>query len=372
MRPKLLFFVTEDWYFCSHRLPLALAAQDAGYEVAVVTRVREHGQNIRAAGLRLIPLELSRRSANPLSQLLLLWRLVAIYRRERPDIVHHVAMKPVLIGSLAAMLAGVPGVVNAVTGLGWMFTSSSTSARLLGKFIALVFRFMLNRGWVIVQNPDDQAFLIRLGVLPTQIVLIRGSGVDILHFTPRPECDGPPLVILASRMLWDKGVGEFVEAARALLAQGIQARFVLVGEPDNANPAAIAESQLRLWQDEGVVEWWGRREDMPEVLAMAHIVCLPSYREGLPKVLIETAAAGRPIVTTDAPGCREIVRHGENGLLVPVKSVEPLITALRELTENPALRKDMGHRGRIIAVTEYSQELVNSKTLSVYRDLLQQ
>jgi glycosyltransferase involved in cell wall biosynthesis len=369
-RRTLLFFVTEDWYFCSHRLPLAVAARQAGLEVVVVTRVRAHGRTIRDAGLRLIPLEVSRRGINPLSELALIVRLIAIYRREKPDLVHHVALKPVLYGSLAAWFAGIPRVVNAVAGLGWLFTSESGRARVLGQLVAASFRFLLNRGRAIVQNPDDRDFLIRVGIEPRRITLIRGSGVDTSRFVPQPEPAGAPVVVLAARLLWDKGVREFVDAAHLLNSQGVRARFVLVGEPDHANPAAIPQSQLNEWRQGGVVEHWGRREHMPEVFAGAHIVCLPSYREGLPKVLIEAAAAGRPIVTTDTPGCREIVRHGENGLLVPVKSVEPLAVALRLLIENPHLRAEMGRKGRDLAVANFSVEQVSAETLALYQNLL--
>ncbi|MDD5035157.1 MAG: glycosyltransferase family 4 protein [Methylococcaceae bacterium] len=369
-RPKLLFFVTEDWYFCSHRLPLALAAQQAGFEVCVLTRVREHGERIRRAGLKLIPLELSRRGTNPLAELGLLLRLIAIYRREQPDLIHQVAIKPVLYGSLAARLAGIPHVVNAIAGLGWLFTSPSTKARLLGHSVVLAFRLLLNRGKLIVQNPNDLEFLLKLGIPPSRIALIQGSGVDVLEFSPSPEPSGPPLVMLPSRQLWDKGIGEFVAAARRLKNAGIAARFVLVGAPDAENPAAISERQLALWQQEGIVEYWGHRTDMAQVFSQAHIVCLPSYREGLPKALIEAAAAGRPIVTTDVPGCREVVRDGENGLLVPVKAVEALADALTKLIEDSSLRARMGAKGREMAVESFSQERICAETLALYRQLL--
>jgi glycosyltransferase involved in cell wall biosynthesis len=369
--PKLLFLVTEDWYFASHRLPLAVAAKQAGFEVAVACRVGRDRSRIEASGIRVLPLARFRReSTSPLSVLAATREITALYRRERPDIVHHVALKPVLLGSVAAWLAGLPRMVNAVAGLGWLFTSQSLGARLLGRLIARVFRLLLNRSQVIVQNPDDRNFLQRLGVRAGHLNLIRGAGVDMHAFAPRPEPEGRPLVILASRLLWNKGVGEFVDAARELHKQGIQARFALVGEPDYANPAAIPKSRLAEWQGEGVVEWWGRRDDMPQVLAQAHVVCLPSfYGEGIPKVLIEAAAAGRPIVTTDTPGCREIVRNGENGLLVPVKSAESLASALRSLIENPELRARMGQCGRKIAMAEFSLEKINAETLAVYQDL---
>jgi glycosyltransferase involved in cell wall biosynthesis len=265
--PKLLFLVTEDWYFVSHRLPLAVAACQAGYEVIVITRVGEHGHTIRNTGLRLIPIERTRRGKNPLTEMLLVARLTAIYRRERPDIVHHVAMKPVLYGSLAARLAGVWHVVNALAGLGWLFTSESRLAHVLGRGVRFAFSKMLNRGAVIVQNPDDMQWLVDLGITSSRIHLIRGSGAEVNQFAPTPEPNGEPVVVLASRMLWDKGVGEFVAAARHLQQRGVAARFVLVGDPDPANPASIPPGFLESWHAEGVIEWWGHRNDMVQVFA---------------------------------------------------------------------------------------------------------
>jgi len=374
-RPKLLYFITEDWVFCSHRLPLALAAQDAGYDVAVVTHVSEHGDAIRQAGIRLIPFNLSRRGMNLLSELVVLARLVILYRKEKPDLVHNVAMKPVLYGSLAARLSGVTRVVNALTGLGYFFTSDQPKARLLRPVIGSAFRALLNsRGsLLILQNQDDRAMFIRKRFInKEQIRLIRGSGVDTAAFPPSPEPSGIPVVMLASRMLWDKGIKEFVEAARQIKARGVDARFVLVGDTDTHNPTAISNEQLTAWQTEGVIEWWRRRDDMPAVLAKAHIVCLPSYREGLPKVLLEAASCGRPIVTTDTPGCREVVSNGENGLLVPVRSTVDLAAALQLLIEKPELRKKMGPKGREIVIGEFGVEKVISETMAVYRELLNQ
>lgn len=374
-RPKLLYFITEDWYFCSHRLPLALAAQDAGYDVAVVTRVNEHGEAIRRAGIRIIPFDLSRRGMNPISEMAMLARLAVIYWKERPDLVHHVAMKPVLYGSLAARLTGVPYVVNALAGMGYVFSSDQPMARLLRPAIGKAFRMLLSSGRsrLILQNKDDCAMFVRKRFINGErIRLIRGSGVDTAVFSPTPEPAGIPLVMLASRMLWDKGVKEFVEAARQLKNRGIDARFVLVGDTDPHNPSEIPNEQLTAWQEEEVIEWWGRRDDMPTVLAQAHIVCLPSYREGLPKVLLEAASCGRPIVATDTPGCREVVRNGENGLLVPVRSTVELAEAIQSLIENPELRQKMGDRGREIVVSEFAVGKVISETMTVYRELLKQ
>jgi glycosyltransferase involved in cell wall biosynthesis len=372
-KPKLLYFVTEDWVFCSHRLPLAVAAQQAGYEVIVVTRVNRHAEQIRSHGLTLIPIELSRRSRNPLKELGVIWTLLRIYREQQPDIVHHVAIKPVLYGTMAARLAGVPAVVNALTGLGFLFVSKQLQARVLRSLVEAAFRVLLNRAHsrVIFQNPDDMGLLIGRGVLAQdQAVLIRGSGVDTHLFADSPEPHGDLLVILASRMLWDKGVGEFVEAARLLKSQGIVARFVLVGDGDAENPASISPVQLARWDEEGVIEWWGQHEDMPQVLAQAHVVCLPSYREGLPKVLIEAAACGRAIVTTDVPGCREIVHEGKNGLLVPAKDAHSLAVALRRLLNDPEMRKNMGKCGRAMVEAELSIDHVIGQTLTLYKELL--
>ncbi|MGH8249049.1 MAG: glycosyltransferase family 4 protein [Gammaproteobacteria bacterium] len=366
---KILYFVTEDWYFVSHRLPLAVAARAAGYDVTVVTRAQEHGRIIKEAGLRLIPLELRRRGMNPFIESASLLRLAAIYRRERPDIAHHVAMKPVLYGSLAALAARTPHVVNALAGLGWLFTSSSPQARILGGVVRTLFSILLKRGAVIVQNPDDARWLIQHGVPAPCVHLIRGSGVDVKMFMPRLEAEGEPLVMLASRMLCDKGVVEFVEAARLLRKSGARARFVLVGDTDTEHPASITSARLAQWQQEGIVEWWGRRDDMPAVLAQATVVCLPSYREGVPKVLIEAAACGRPIVTTDVPGCREIVGEGENGLRVPVRDAEALAAAIQRLLNDATLRQRMGERGRALVEAEFSTEKVIAETLALYRQL---
>mgnify|MGYP000889811266 CR=1 FL=1 len=365
---KLLFLVTEDWYFVSHRLPLAVAARAAGYEVVVATRVREKAAAIEATGVRVIPIEMDRGGMNPLHELVTLFRLWRLYRRERPDIVHHVALKPVLLGGLAARLTGVHAVVGAVAGLGFLFSGDRRASR-VARLLKWSLPGLIGRGRAIVQNPEDAAVLSDCGVAPARIRLIRGAGVDTAYFSPQPEPPGIPLVVLPARMLRDKGVVEFVEAARNLREQGVAARFALVGAPDPANPASISETELRAWAAEGVVECWGFRDDMRAVYAACHVVCLPSYREGLPKALLEAAACGRAIVTTDAPGCREIVRDGKNGFLVPVRDAMALAVALRRLLVDGSLRRDMGARGREIAVAAFSVERVVSETLALYREL---
>lgn len=373
MTPKLLYLVTEDWYFCSHRLPLACAARDAGYDVGVVTQVKRHGDVIEQAGLKLIPIPFARSGRQPLQDLSTLAAIARIYRSEQPHLVHHVSMKPILYGTFAARLSGVSHVVNAYTGLGFLFMSDSKRTRLLRALLTRVFRPLVAAKccWSIVQNSDDQAVLAACGWLkPDRATLIPGSGVDTNNVAPMEEVNGPPRVILAARLLWDKGVGEFVAAAKRLRGDGVAAKFILVGEPDPENPRSVGTSDLQRWQQEGCVEWWGRREDMSEVFRQAHVICLPSYREGLPKVLIEAAACGRPIVTTDVPGCREIVRDGENGLLVPVRDPGALATALRRLIGDPRLRRRMGERGHALVEAEFSAKRVIADTLALYRQLL--
>lgn len=369
MSARLLYFVTEDWYFCSHRLPLATAARDAGYDVTVVTRVREHGEAIRAAGLQLEPFEIARSGTNPWRELLTLLRLVALYRRIRPDIVHHVAMKPVLYGSLAAYLAGVRSVINALAGMGWLFTSAGGGARLLKHGVRLALGRLLARGIALVQNPDDAELLARLGVPRGNIRRIAGAGVDLMYFHPTPEPDGTPVIVLPARLLWDKGVGEFVEAARLLRSRGVAARFVLAGDPDRANPASIPTTQVAEWAKGGTVEHMGWMSDMQSVFERAHIVCLPSYREGLPKALIEAAAAGRPIVTTDVPGCREVVDDGVHGFCVPPRDAHALADALATLIADPVLRARMGQAARMRAEREFGLDAVIAQTLALYEEV---
>ncbi|MEW5781105.1 MAG: glycosyltransferase family 4 protein [Pseudomonadota bacterium] len=361
----MVFLVTEDWYFVSHRLALAKAAKEAGFEVTVITRCNAECAAIEAAGLRVVPFDMARRGLNPLGLLHEVLGVARLYRKLKPDIVHHVALRPVVVGGLAAWIAGVRRVVSAIAGMGFAFTGGRGGW--LQQAMRALLRLALARGVVIVQNPDDAATVQGLGIAPERIRLIPGAGVDTARFAPRPEPEGVPVVMLASRLLWDKGVGEFVEAARRLKGR---ARFVLVGAPDPGNPASVAEGDLYAWVQDRIVEWWGRRDDMAASLNEAHIVCLPSYREGLPKVLLEAMACGRACITTDAPGCRDCVRDGDNGLLVPVKDAAALAAAIERLLSDPALRRHMGVRGRERAVAEFSQDRVIDATLAVYAEAL--
>jgi glycosyltransferase involved in cell wall biosynthesis len=366
-RRRLLYLITEDWYFWSHRVDLARAARDAGYDVVIATRVTDHGERIKAEGFQLAPLGMVRRSHNPFRELIAIVELVRLYRRVKPDVVHHVAMKPILYGSLAAWLAGVPIVINAFAGLGYTFMEERTRLLRWGMKAALKTVLHLGRSTVLVQNHDDQDQLIRAGIVPTsRTKIIAGSGIDVEGYSVQPQPAGVPVVLLPARMLWDKGVGEFVEAARYLKGREVHARFILVGRRDEHNPATIPESCLKEWVKEGVVEWWGHREDMPAVYGIATLVVLPSYREGFPKVLLEAAACGKAIVATDVPGCREVVRDRFNGLLVSPKDPSALAAAIDHLLSDPHMREIMGHRSRERVVAEWSGPRITEQVLSLY------
>ena len=371
--PRLLFVITEDWYFWSHRLDLARAARDAGYLVTIATRVTNHGECIRQEGFQLEPLDMVRRSRNPLQELAAIVELVRLYRRVKPDVVHHVAMKPILYGSMAAWFSPVPVVINAFAGLGYVFTSPDRRWRGMRWAILVALRLVIraSRSTVLFQNEMDRDELIEMGIVqPSRTHVIAGSGVDIEAFSVRPSPQGTPVVVLPSRMLWDKGVGEFVAAARDLKKRGVAARFVLVGRSDEDNPAAICCEQLAQWVDEGSIEWWGHRDDMSEVYASASIVVLPSYREGLPKVLLEAAACGKAIVTTDVPGCREVVSGGVNGILVPPRNSSALATAIAGLLSDQRTCDTMGARGREMVEAKWAGPRIIQQVLGLYQERL--
>jgi glycosyltransferase involved in cell wall biosynthesis len=370
---RLLFLITEDWYFWSHRLDLARAAAQAGFDVSIATRVTNHGERVQREGFRLSPISLFRRSRNPFVELAAVLELVRLYRRERPEIVHHVAMKPILYGSLAAWITGVPVVVNAFAGLGYAFTDETRRRSIEHRYLrrALKLLLRLSKSVVIFQNKDDRDLLFEEGVIELQHTrIIPGSGVDTKTFDLRQSDTECPVVMLASRMLWDKGIGEFVEASRRLKQKGVLARCVLVGRCDEHNPAAIDPTQIHQWVREGLVEWWEHREEMSSTLASAAIVVLPSYREGLPKVLLEAAACGKPLIATDVPGCRDVVTHGVNGLLVPVRDPAALTAAIDALLRDSWRRAAMGEAGRKVVVRDFSVERVAGQVIDLYRELL--
>ena len=381
-RPRLLFVVNEDWSFCSHRLHLAQAAVRNGFDVTVATRISRHRETIERHGIRVVPFELPRRISNPIREAAAIARLTKLYRHLRPDIVHHVVLKTVLYGSLAAKSAGVPAVVNAITGLGHVFSGTDWKCRALRSVILRGLRYGLDlpNACVIFQNHSDRWQLLRHRVVPAErTTVICSAGVNVNQFRPTgfPDwssdgrADGRPIVMLPSRMLWTKGIGEFVQAARLLRNRGLSARFVLVGRVDPDNPGHVSEQQLRSWEQTGQVEWWGHRSDMPRVLNQASIVALPSYyREGAPKVLLEAAACARPVVTTDWCGCRDVVDPGRTGLLVPPRDAGALADTLQQLLCDRQQCIEMGRQGRQWVVRNFSESIVAAKTFDVYSALL--
>jgi glycosyltransferase involved in cell wall biosynthesis len=369
----ILFLVTEDWFFWSHRLPVARGARDAGARVVVAAAMANFMHRIRGEGFEPVHVPFDRAGSNPIRDLQTLWSILAAYRKYQPDLVHHVALKPILYGSIAAALVGIERSVNAFAGMGFLIISDTLFTRAFRPIVRFCLRAAGNRAntRVVVQNDNDRAFFERdIGVAPDNILVVRGSGVDIRAFAPTPEPASSPVAVCVSRMLWDKGIGELVEAAQLLGGRGSAIKIRLVGSTD-ANPASIPQAQLNAWKRAGVVEIVGHSDDIAGEYARAHIAVLPSYREGLPKSLLEAAACGRPIVATDVPGCRDICRHRQTGLLVPPKSVAQLADALQTLAENPDLRRQYGDAARRLAEESYADSIVVSETLGVYEGLFQ-
>ncbi len=371
---KLLYVVNIPRFFVSHRLPLALAARAAGFDVRVAASDSDpaSAQRIVAAGLPFYPLPLSQHGLNPLRELRTIIALARLYTRLQPDLLHHVSIKPVIYGGIAARLSRRRAVVQAMSGLGYLHVSQERRARLLDKLSRPAFRLALAGAGtrMIFQNPDDRRIFVDRGLIAeSKTLVIRGSGVDEREFAARPEDSSQlPVVLFAGRLLWQKGVGEFVELARRLRGR---ARFRVVGYEEPSSPSNVPAAQLQAWRDAGLIEWRGRRDDMAQVFAECNIVCLPStYGEGVPKVLIEAAACGRACVTTDTPGCREIVRHGENGLLAPPTDLDALTDAVTRLIDDPELRQAYGVKGREIVLREFTLSRVADETIALYRSLL--
>jgi glycosyltransferase involved in cell wall biosynthesis len=370
---SLLFVVTEDWYFWSHRLALARAARDAGWRVTVATRVQAHGARIEAEGFRLVALPWRRGGGSVLAEIRAIGRIYRLMARERPDLVHLIALKGIVYGGLPARLAGIRARVSTVAGLGYVFTSKSIKARVLRPVLRRALRLaMAGTGSVVtVQNPDDQAVLAGGLVAAGRMTLIRGSGVDTGRFAPAAEPEGVPVVAMACRMVRDKGVGVVVEAARRLKGAGVALHVRLAGAIDPENRDAHTIDEITGWVAEGLVEWNGPVEDVPALWRASHIAVYPSvYGEGIPKTLLEAASCGKPIVTTDMPGCRETVSDGITGFLVPPDDADAVVQCLRRLIEDPALRRRMGLAARAKALAEFADARIVAETLAVYRRAL--
>lgn len=375
MLMKAVLFANTDWYLYNFRRALARALQRAGYDVLLISPPGPYGEKLRGLGLRWEPLPMQRRSLNPLRELALLWHLVRLLRRERPALVHGFTIKCAVYGSLAARLAGIPARVNAVAGMGYVFTSSQLKARLLRPVVRGLLRLALGGrdARLILQNADDVELFRQAGLVdPAHVRLIRGSGVNCAQFaaiSPQAPADGCPRMLLASRLLWDKGVAEYVDAVRQLRQQGRRFKALLAGTPDPGNPAAVPEATIRGWADEGLLTWLGHVDDMAGLLGAVDIVVLPSYREGLPRTLVEAAACGLPLITTDVPGCREVVTDGIDGLLVPMGNSDALARAMARLQDDPAFARRLGDAARRKARAQFDERIVVERTMAVYTEL---
>ncbi len=368
-----MFVTNADEFFLSYRLPLARAEQKRGAEVFVIAPETGAGARIEAAGFTYLPLQMSRRGVHPLAEARTVRGLQRLYRRLQPDLVHHVTIKPVLYGSFAARAAGVPATINAVSGLGYVFTRA-TAARRLRPLVQAGYRAALRRRntFTVFENHDDRdAFLKRGLVTNAGSTVVPGLGVDLSRFRVTRPPPGTPVLLLAGRLLWDKGLAEFVEAARIIRDSGVKARFCVAGIPDPGNPRTVTAAQMQQWVASGLIEWWGHRDDMPAVYREASVVVAPTrYREGVPRVLLEGAASARPLVASDMPGCREIVRPGRNGMLVLPGDAPALADALRSLLKDPAERQRLGAAGRKLVEAEFCQDAVIERFLGLHSQLL--
>ncbi|WPN65160.1 glycosyltransferase family 4 protein [Pseudomonas sp. P9_35] len=373
MTDKLLMIVNDPAFFISHRLAIAEAAKEMGYETHIATMDGEAVSSITDKGFIHHLLPLSRSGSNPFSELFSLFSVWRLLWKVKPKILHLVTIKPVIYGGIAARFAPVKGVVAAVSGLGFVFVSQGIKATLLRKVVNFFYKLALGKKnlRVIFQNPDDCAVLTGFSIVDrNKAEMIRGSGVDLNLYSFMPEnMSQTPVVCFAARLLRDKGVIEFVEAVKILQLRGIAARFQIVGDVDLGNPATITPAEIATWRDEGIIELLGYRKDIGELFTNANIVTLPSYREGLPKVLVEAAACGRAVVTTDVPGCRDAIDPNVTGLLVPVRDAMALADSLEELIQNAEVRQRMGIAGRALAERAFNIKKIVQQHLDIYSKL---
>jgi glycosyltransferase involved in cell wall biosynthesis len=368
---KILFIVSEDWYFVSHRLHLAIVAIDNGYEVGLLSRLSTHQDLINSFGIKTYDWPMERSSKNPFKELVSIYHVVKILQSFRPNLVHAVSIKPVIYSILSKLFYRMDGLILALAGLGFVFRSKKTSAKIIRLFITPIFRLMLinNNIRLVLQNKDDAKLLMNLKIANNKIRIIRGAGVSTKDFFPNHESHLVPLVILPARMLWNKGVQDFVNCAKKFNTNEVKVRFALIGDPDLHNPESIAEAQLNEWVEQGFVEWWGRQDRMIKVYHMADIVCFPSYHEGLPKALLESASCEIPIVAYDVSGCREIVKDKVNGYLIPFKDENGLYDAVMKLLNNRSLSRQMGRNGREIVIENFTDSRIALETLKVWEEV---
>ena len=371
---KVILAANTDWYLYNFRLSLAIFLREKGLDVVLVSPAGKYSPVFEEKGFRWVTWDVGRQSMTPWKEIPAFGRLAQIYWREQADLIHHHTIKSVLYGSLVARALGQANVVNSITGRGYVFLGKGFKAGLLRNFVKTFYRLSLNHPnfAAIFENDADRQYFIEQKLIPIERTwLIPGVGVDPQRFVPSKEPTGPPVIFLVGRLLWDKGVGVLVQAARRLQQRNRQARIVLVGEPDPGNPASIDTTTLQGWVEEGIIEWWGWKPDMSKVYPQCHIVAAPTmYGEGVPTVLLEAAACGRPLVTTNMPGCRDAVIDAYNGLLVPPDNPIALADALDRLVSDKALRGRMGAAGRQLILEKFTTSHINSATLEVYYKVL--
>lgn len=372
LKKRLLFLVNVDWAFLSHRLPIAIEALNQGYEVHVATVVTDKLATLHSYGLIVHPLAIRRGKVGFISEVRAVWDIFKLFIKLRPHIVHLVTLKPVLFGGIVARLTGVSSVVVAIPGLGFVFMARGLKASIIRFFVGKLYRFVLGKKNLkaIFQNSSDRKIITQAtGLAFSKAVMIPGSGVNLSTYAVKKLPEDIPVVAMASRLVCDKGVHEFISSARLLRQRGYSVKFVLIGEPDIESPTSVTEANMDQWRDEGVVHVLGYQKDISNLFSQTNIVVLPSYREGLPKVLVEAAACGRAVVTTDVPGCRDAIEPGKSGLLVPVKDSMALADAIQHLIDNPELCKSMGQAGRALAERKFSIETVVEAHMEIYKAL---
>lgn len=370
---RLLFVVTEDWYFVSHRLYMAISAVEAGYKVALLTKISVHKNLIEGHGIEVINWSLKRKSMNVISEIKAYKEVASAIDFFQPDIVHSVALKPMLYNVLQFRKKFAYSNVYALGGLGFIFSSEKFKARIMRFLLVYILRVALKgrKARIILQNPDDLNLLIKLKIIDSaKTHLIKGVGVNTEVFKPSVVEPKVSTVMLPARILWDKGVNDFIQVAKTMKVHFPKTRFVLVGAPDKHNPESVPLSKINEWVNQEVIEWWGHHEDMQNIYKLATIICFPSYREGLPKSLLEAASCSIPIVAYDVPGSREVVIDQFNGLLVPLKNENALKNAIKILLNDSALRESFGSSGRRLIVDEFSQEKIAVETNAVWQEVL--
>lgn len=345
---------------------LAKALKNKGHEVVLLSPHDEFTQFLLDEGFRWVHFPLKPRGKNIFQELRSIAFMVSFYRQEKPDLVNHFTPKGVIYGSIAAKLAGLAMIFNTITGLGYVYSGKSND--LLRILVTNLYRITLKNTTILFQNEDNRNLFIEKNIAdPQKCLLIPGSGIDMDRFKISPEPDGIPVVILSSRFVEEKGIRYFVEASQILKLRQATIRFVLVGKPEEDQPTSISHTEITHWINEGLIEWWGWHNNMEQIYPLAHIVCLPTYyMEGIPKSLIEAAACGKPLVATNVPGCREIVRNGENGFLVPPRNAAALADAIEQLANDRSLREKMGEKSRALAIEFFSMNKIVERYFAIY------